>query len=193
MMATIIISSRDAARVAKSFNDLIGRKGLQAIERRAVNKIGAGLRKDARGIAPALFGTTAAALSIQGRAAGPGAVDPEYRLRMASSIPISRLRAKHRRTRREDGRLGLTIDTPATSSPIVFRATQRVGRAFKLLKAGVLPERFVGGLGTRARSAFGPERDGGQAELNDLRKRAAQDLPEAVAVAINDHLKRRMR
>ena len=191
-MATIIISSRDAERIARSFNDLIGPKGLQAVERRAVNKIGAGLRKDAKAIAPGLYGTTGAALAIQGRAAGPGATEPAYKLRMAVSIPISRLKAKHRKARREDGRLGLTIDTPATDK-IVFRATQRVGRAFKLLRAGPLPERFVGGLGTRARSAFGPEADGGQAELNELRKRAAQDLPEAVAAAINDHLKRRMR
>ena len=191
-MTRIVISSRDAARIAKSFNDLISPKGLQAIERRAVNKIGSELRKDARGIAPAIFGTTAAALMIQGRAAGPGAVDPEYKLRMASSIPISRLKATHRKTRRQDGRLGLVIDTPATSA-IIFRATQRVGRAFKLLKVGPLPERFVGGIGTKARTAFGPEGEGGQAELNQLRKRAAADLPEAVATAINDHLKRRHR
>ena len=188
-MTRIIITSKDAERIARSFNDLIGPKGLQAVERRAVNKIGAGLRKDAKGIAPAIFGTTAAALAIQGRAAAPGATEPEYKLRMAVSIPISRLKAKHRKARREDGRLGLVIDTPATDK-IVFRATQRVGRAFKLLRAGPLPERFVGGLGTRARSAFGPEADGGQAELNQLRKRAAQDLPEAVAKAINDHIKR---
>ena len=84
---------------------------------------------------------------------------------MASSIAISRLRAKHRKTRRQGGSLGLVIDTPATD-PIRFRATQRVGRAFKLLKAGPLPERFVGGLRTGASAAFGPEADGGQPELN---------------------------
>ena len=191
-MTRIVISSRDAERIARSFADLISARGLQAIDRRAVNKIGSQLRKDAKAIAPAIFGTTAAALMIQGKAAAPGSANPEYRLRMASSIPISRLRAKHRKTRRQDGRLGLVIDTPAADK-IVFRATQRVGRAFKLLRAGPLPERFVGGLGTRARSAFGPEADGGQAELNQLRKRAAQDLPQAVATAINDHMAKRRR
>ena len=191
-MTRITITSKDAERIAKSFNDLIGPKGLRAIERRAVNKIGSGLRKDAKSIAPAIFGTTAASLMIQGRAAAPGDTDPAYKLRMAVSIPISRLRAKHRKARRQGGRLSLKIDTPATS-PISFRATERVGRAFKLLKSGPLPERFVGGIRTRARTAFGPEGDGGQAELNQLRKRAAKDLPEAVAAAINDHLVKRRR
>ena len=191
-MTRIVISSRDAERIAQQFSDLVSPKGLQAIERRAVNKIGSELRKDARGIAPAIFGTTLAALTIQGKAASPGSNNPEYRLRMASSIPISRLKAKHRKTRRQDGRLGLVIDTPATD-PIHFRATQRVGRAFKLLRAGPLPERFVGGIRTKARTAFGPEADGGQAELNQLRKRAAADLPEAVAKAINNHMAKRRR
>ena len=186
-MTRIVISSRDAEQIAKSFSDLIGPKGLNRIRRKAVNEVGSKLRKDAKAIAPAIFGSSAAALSIQGRAAGPGAVDPEYKLRMAVSIPISRLKATHRKTRRQDGRLGLVIDTPATSA-IHFRATQRVGRAFKLLRAGPLPERFVGGVRTKARTAFGSEADGGQAELNQLRKRAAADLPEAVAAAINDHL-----
>ena len=189
-MTRITISSKDAARIARQFSDLISAKGLQAINRRAVNRVGSELRKDAKGIAPAIFGSTSAALAIQGRAAGPGATDPAYTLRMAGSIPISRLKAKHRKTRRQDGRLGLVIDTPATDK-IVFRATQRVGRAFKLLKAGPLAERFVGGLGTRARSAFGAEADGGQEELNQLGKRAAQDLPETVATLINNHLKGR--
>ena len=111
---------------------------------------------------------------------------------MAVTIPISRLRAKHRKARRRDGRLGLKIDTPATS-PIAFRSTERVGKAFKLLAVGDLPERFVGGLRTKARTAFGPEGDGGQAELNELRKRAAKDLRAAVAAAINDYLVRRRR
>ena len=189
-MSRVVVSSPDAERIARQFSDLISAKGLQRIRRVAVNRIGAGLRKDARAIAPPLFGTTAAALAVQGKAASPGAAEPEYKLRMAVSIPISRLKAAHRKARRQDGRLGLVIDTPATD-PIHFRATQRVGRAFKLLKAGPLAERFVGGIRTKARTAFGSEADGGQAELNRLRKRAAADLPEAVATAINDHLKRR--
>ena len=191
-MTAITISSADAERIARQFSALISAKGLQRIRRVAINKIGAGLRRNTKVIAPAIFGTTAAALTIRGKAAGPGSTNPEYRLWMASSIAISRLRAKHRKTRRQGGKLSLTVNTPATS-PIRFRATERIGRAFKLLKAGPLPERFVGGIRTGARTAFGPEADGGQVELNQLRKRAEKDLPAAVAAAINDHLKRRMR
>ena len=191
-MTRITISSRDAERIAKSFADLVSPKGLQAIERRAVNKIGSELRKGAKAIGPTIFGTSAAALGIVGRAASPGAAEPEYRLWMASSIPISRLKATHRKARRQDGRLALVIDTPATD-PIRFRSVLRVGRAFKLLKAGPLAERFVGGVRTGARAAFGSEADGGQAELNQLRKRAAADLPEAVSTAIRDHLAKRKR
>ena len=186
-MTGITITSFDAERIAKSFAALIGPKGLNRIRRKAVNEVGSKLRKDAKAIAPAIFGTTTAALMIQGKAASPGSANPEYRLRMASSIAISRLRAKHRKTRRLGGNLALFIDTPATD-PIRFRATQRVGRAFKLLKAGPLPERFVGGIRTKGRAAFGPEADGGQAELSQLRKRAAAALPEAVSTAINAHM-----
>ena len=64
--------ANDAEKVAKSFASLISKKGLQAIRRRAVNKIGSGLRKDAKALAPEIFGTSAAALSIQGKAAGAG-------------------------------------------------------------------------------------------------------------------------
>ena len=137
-MTGIIISSRDAERIAKSFAVLVGPKGLNRIRGKAVNEVGSKLRKDTKAIAPAIFGTSAAALTVRGKAAGPGSTNPEYRLWMASSIAISRLRAKHRKTRRQGGSLGLVIDTPATD-PIRFRATQRVGRAFKLLKAGPLP------------------------------------------------------
>ena len=65
------------------------------------------------------------------------------------------------------------------------------GKAFKLLRAGPLPERFVGGVSTKARTAFATEDKGGQDELNRLRKRAGPDLAEAVATAINAHLKGR--
>ena len=52
-MTLVTISSKDAERIAKSFNDLIGPRGLVAIRRRAVNKVGGWLRKeDHRSIAP---------------------------------------------------------------------------------------------------------------------------------------------
>ena len=190
-MTLVTISSKDAERIAKSFNDLIGPRGLVAIRRRAVNKVGGWLRKETRSIAPSIYGTSAAALMVQGKAASPGSSDPVYRLRMARSIPISRLKAKHRRTRRAGGRLSLTINTPS-SKTIRFSSVKRIGKAFKLLRAGPLPSRFVGGLSTGAKTAFAPEGEGGQDELHLLRKRAGPDLAEAVAAAINDHLKRRM-
>ena len=63
-MTRIVVSSKDAARIARTFNDLISKKGLQAIERRTVNKIGSDLRKKTRTIGPAIFGTSAAALMV---------------------------------------------------------------------------------------------------------------------------------
>ena len=98
-MTRLVISSRDAERIAKSFDDMIGDKGLKAIRRRAVNEIGSGLRKDTRAIAPGLYGASLAALMMQGQAAGPGSDDPEYRLRMATSVPVARLRARSRKAK----------------------------------------------------------------------------------------------
>ena len=95
-MATITISSRDAERIAKSFSDLIGPKGLDRIRRKAVNEIGSTVRKETRAIGPAIFNTSAAALSIQGRAAAPGSTDPAYKLYMATRIPVAKLKAKAR-------------------------------------------------------------------------------------------------
>ena len=191
-MSLITITSKDAEKLAKSFAGLVGPKGMDRIRRVAVNRVGAGLRKETRSIAPSIYGTSATALSIQGSAASPGSTDPVYRLRMARSIPISKLKAKHRKTRRAGGKMSLTINTPS-SKAIRFSSIERIGKAFKLLRAGPLVERFVGGISTGARTAFAPEGEGGQDELHSLRKRAGPDLAEAVAEAINDHLKRRMR
>ena len=189
-MALIQITSADAEKVARAFSNLIGDRGLVAIRRRAVNKVGGWLRKETRSIAPSIFGTSAATLSVQGSAATPGSSDPSYRLRMARSIPISRLKAKHRKARRSGGKMSLTINTPATRA-IKFSSVERIGKAFKLLRAGPLPERFVGGVSTKARTAFATEGEGGQDELHRLRKRAGPDLAAAVAEAINAHLKGR--
>ena len=188
-MTLIKITSADAEKVARAFSNLIGDKGLMAIRRRAVNKVGGWLRKETRSIAPSIYGASAAALMVQGKAASPGSSDPVYRLRMARSIPISRLKAKHRRTRRAGGRLSLTLNTPS-SKAIRFSSVERVGKAFRLTRAGPLPSRFVGGLSTRAKTAFATEGEGGQDELHRLRKRAGPDLAAAVAAAINDHMAR---
>ena len=189
-MARIVVSSRDAARIAASFNDLISKKGLQAITRRTVNAIGATVRTKTRAIAPGLYGASLAALQVQGQAARPGSPDPEYALRLARNIPVARLKASSRSATRVAGRLQLQINTPAIAA-ITFRSAKREGRGFSLIAAGALPARGVGGVPVGARTAFGDEADGGQPELSSLRKRAARDLPAEMAKQINLVLRRR--
>ena len=185
-MTKITISSKDAERIAKSFNDLIGPKGLNAIRRRGVNAVGSNLRKETRSLAGVVFGTSAAALSVQGQAASPGATDPTYRLRIAAKIPVAKLKAAHRKVTRSGGRAALVLDTP--SSPAIrFRSIRREGSKFILLRAGPLPEREVGGIFSNAPRAFSRE---GYDELFALRREAEKDLPKAVAQAINNHLAR---
>ena len=70
-MTRLVITSKDAERIARSFSDLIGPKGLDAIRRKAVNQVGSRLRKETRSLAGIVFGTSAAALSVQGKAASP--------------------------------------------------------------------------------------------------------------------------
>ena len=183
-MAQITITSRDAERIAKSFSDLIGPKGLNAIRRRAVNAVGSGVRKETKSLAGVVFGTSAAALSVQGKAASPGATNPAYRLKIASKIPIAKLKAKHRKVTRSRGRTSLVINTPANPA-IKFRAIRREGSRFVLLRAGALPERAVGGVYINPRTAFTSE---GYPVLLTLRRRAEKDLPEAVSTAIRNHL-----
>ena len=178
-MARITISSPDAARIAKSFADLVSARGIAAATRRAVNKTGAQVRAATRAKGPELFGTSRAALRITGKAAAPGSEDPKYRLSLISAIPVSKLRAKHRKATRAGGRLQLDIDTPAIDA-IRFRATAREGRAFRLLAAGPFAERFVGGVGTGAARAFARPEEGGKAELYQIRKDAERDLPAHV-------------
>ena len=181
-MTRLEITSKDAERIARSLNKLIGPKGLDRIRRAAVNQVGASVRKETIALADSVFGTSAAALSVRGKAAPPGSDNPAYRLRLARKIPVAKLKAKHRKISRSRGRTSLTIDTP-TDDAIRFRSVRREGSRFILLKAGELPERGVGGVYTNAGEAF--ER---YPELAELRKRAARDLPEAVATAINDHM-----
>ena len=186
-MSRITVTSKDAERIAKSFSDLISAKGLLAIRRRAVNAVGSKLRKQTRTLAGPVFGTSAAALKVQGKAAAPGSDNPAYKLRLAHRIPIAKLKAAHRKVTRRRGKASLVIDTP-TDKPIRFRSIRREGPRFILLKAGPLRERGVGGVFTNAGEAF--ER---YPELAELRKRAARDLPEAVSTAINEHMKRSRR
>ena len=180
----ISITSRDAERLARTFGALISATGLTAIQRRAVNKVGSSLRKQTRVIAPVAMATTAAALMVQGRAARPGSDKPKYSLRMARKIPVGRLKAKNRKITRRSGRASLTISLPGRDK-IVFRSVHRVGRSFQLLQAGPLPERWVGGIFTNAKTAF--TKDAGYPELYELRRGAEKDLVEAVSQGLKIH------
>ena len=188
-MTRITITSKDAERIAKSFSDLIGPKGLDAIRRRAVNKVGASVRKQTRSLAGIVFGTSAAALSVQGKAAAPGSTNPAYRLKIASKIPVAKLKAKHRKVTSRRGKKSLTIDTP-NDPAIRFRSIRREGTKFILLRAGPLPERGVGGVYLNPKTAFTAD---GYPELYQLRRKAERDLPEAVSTAIRAHLAKRKR
>ena len=191
-MARLEITSRDAERIARSFNDLIKPSGLLRIQRKAVNETGATIRKSARSLAPILYGTAAANLRVQGSAAAPGSDNPSYKLRLASGFPVSKLRASLRPVKRKGGRRTLAIRPPHQKTQR-FGAIQRIGRAFRLLPAGALQERYLGDVSTRARRAFGSAADGGLPELAALRKRAEKTLPETVAQQIREHLSKRRR
>ena len=136
-MTGITISSPDGERVARSFNDLIGRSGLQRIRRKAVNEIGAKVRKETRSLAGLVFNTSAAALSVRGKAAAPGSDNPAYRLRFAAKIPIARLQAKNRKVTRSQGRARLTLTLPG-GDKIAFRSILRRDRA----SCSYVPGRF---------------------------------------------------
>ena len=122
---------------------------------------------------------------FKGKAASPGSTNPAYRLRLASKIPIAKLKAKHRKVTTQRGKKSLTIDTP-NDPAIRFRSIRREGTKFILLKAGPLPERGVGGVYTNPQNRRFPVR--AIPTLLSLRRRAERDLPEAVSKAINDHL-----
>ena len=189
-MTLIKITSKDAEKVARAFNNLIGKDGLQGIQRKAVADVGARLRKDARSIGPAVFGTAITNLRIQGKAPARGATNPAYKLYMARSFPVAKLRASLRKVTRKGGRQSLTIAPPHQDKQR-FGAVERVGRAFRLLPAGPLPARFLGNIATGARRAFADPDDGGIAELAALRRKAEKSLPETVAQQITEYFKRR--
>ena len=189
-MTLIKITSKDAEKVARAFSNLIGKDGLKRIQRKAVSDVGSRIRKYARSIGPAVFGTAITNLRIQGKAPARGATNPAYKLYMARSFPVAKLRASLRKVTRKGGRQSLTIAPPHQDKQH-FSAVERVGRAFRLLKAGPLPSRFIGDIATGARRAFADPDDGGIAELAALRRKAEKDLPETVAQQITEYFKRR--
>ncbi len=155
-----------------------------AIRRRAVNAVGSDVRKQTRVVAPLAIGTSAAALAIQGKAARPGSTNPAYTLRMARKFPVAKLKASRRKITRRRGRASLNLTLPG-GDKIVFRSIHRDGASFRLLQAGPLPERGLGGVYTNAAKAFTAN---GYPELYDLRRAAEKDLVRAVSEALNTHL-----
>ena len=186
-MSSITITSRDAEKIARSFSDLIAKKGLDRIRRKAVNTVGAKVRKQTRSVLPAVVGTSIAALMVQGRSAAPGSDDPKYSLRMARKVPVAKLRARSRRITRRRGRASLQLTLPG-GDKIVFRSISREGKVFRLLRAGPLPERGVGGVFVNAARSFTDE---GYDELRGIRRRAERELAVIVSALIEAHLKGR--
>ena len=183
-MTGITITSKDAEKLARSFADLVSPKGLDQIRRRAVNTVGSSLRKQTRIIGPALIGTTATALRVQGKAASPGSDNPRYVLRMAGKIPVAKMKASHRKITRRRGRASLTLTLPG-GDKIAFRSIHRDGKSFRLLQAGPLPERGLGGIYTNAARAFTKD---GYPELYQLRRDAEKDLVQAVSEGLRNQL-----
>ena len=184
-MSRITITSRDAERIARSFNDLIKPTGLNRIRRLAVGKVGSQARKQTRAVLPGIIGTSAAALSIVGKAPAPGSDNPSYKLRFAARIPVARLKAKRRRITRRRGIASLALTLPGGKT-VRFKSVHREGARFRLLRAGPLPERTLGSVYPNPRQAF--ER---YEELGPIRRRAERALPGIVAALIEAHMKGR--
>ena len=184
-MSRVEITSKDAERVARSFNDLIKPAGLNRIRRLAVGKVGSKARKETRSILPLVIGTSAAALQIQGKAPSPGSDNPSYRLRFATRVPVGKMKAKRRKISRRRGVASLALTLPGGKT-VRFRSIHRLGSRFRLLRAGPLPERDLGSVYTNPRQAFAL-----YDELKPIRKEAARDLPGIVSALIQEHLKKR--
>ena len=109
---------------------------------------------------------------------------------MASRVPVARLKASHRTITRAGGRRALTLKLPGDRGKVRFKSVHRVGRAFRLLRAGPLPERSLGGVYVNAGRAFTSE---GYPELYAVRRGAEKDLPAIVSALIDAHLAKRRR
>ena len=184
-MSSVTITSKDAERVARSFSDLIKPAGLNRIRRLAVGKVGSKVRKETRSILPLVIGTSAAALQIQGKAPSPGSSNPAYRLRFATRVPVGKMKAKRRKISRRRGIASLALALPGGKT-VRFKSIHRLGSRFRLLRAGPLPERDLGGVYTNPRQAFEL-----YDELKPIRRRAERTLPAVVAALIAEHMKGR--
>ena len=158
-MSLVQITSKDAERIARQFADLIAEKGLLRI--RPAGRQQGRLRRSARRRAASCRRSSApaaAALQIKGSAATPGSDDPTYRLHMARTIPVAKMKAQQAENhpapgadiagadpaRREDGALsgdpprGLPVPAaPGRSAPAA-----RPRRHLHQCGAGVLRRRI---------------------------------------------------
>ena len=164
-------------------------RGLLAVRRRAVNRSVPPSERASGSWQVQSSARLRRRYRFRGRPHGRERPTPAYRLRFARRIPLARLKAKYRKVSRKRGRQSLTVDLP-TARPIRFRSVQRDGRAFRLLKAGELPERFAGGVYTGAGRAFDTE---SMPAMKALRVEAERDLPQFVADGLNAALRRRRR
>ena len=124
-MTAIVITSKDAERIAKSFAALVGPKGLTRLRRKAVNSVGADLRRGLLADGPTLFGTSKAALTVRGKAAGPGSDDPGIPVADGPGDPRGEAQSE-KPAHREKGRAPVADDQNASHrapNPLsVFRA-----------------------------------------------------------------------
>ena len=130
---TITSKGRRARRpiVQRSYQ---AENGLNRIRRLAVGKVGSKVRKETRAILPAIIGTSAAALTIQGKAPAPGSDNPSYKLRFAARIPVAKMKAKRRKITRRRGIASLALTLPGGKT-VRFRSIHREGPRFRLLAA----------------------------------------------------------
>ena len=186
-MAIQITATADVEHVVKALGEAMATR----VRRRAVNEIGKDLRRRLPAVLAAEVPTTRRALHPRGRGASPGQADPFYTLRLNRRIKIAELKAKSRRfkrTRRGSPLGRLALDVPAGGGRrkvLQFRRVQQIGRGiFKLLEAGPLPARAVGGVTLRRDLSSTP----GAREVVD---RAGPALQGAVAEGIMAAITRR--
>ena len=153
-MARLEISSKDAERVARRFDDLIKPKGLNAIRRRAVTDIGSGLRKDLRSHRAGAVRHLCRRALDTGPGAGTGRRQPGIPPPHGVRLPRGQAAG---RAAQGDGPVSHDPKPPHQGAQ-TFRAVEKEGRAFRLLPAGPLAERFLGDVSARGRGGRSPPR-----------------------------------
>ena len=156
------------------------------VRRKAVNTAGSKARRDIPALLAEIYSTSKAAVGARGKAAGPGAADPAYRLRLNRQIRLDKLRGSARKFEAKRGsRLGrLKITQPQATGAKgvdVFRATKGEGRGVFVLGASRgRKARRVGGPGVSLRK---------NPAIRERRDRIVEDLAKAIAEGMEGALK----